>query len=91
VRQRVFVKLEKKLACDLRPGDLFIIELPDPEYFTRELNRADPSIMLFLRTNVPSEMIEDSDILVHKVHIVITDPEDPPPPKVNPFAPPGMN
>jgi hypothetical protein len=90
MKQKAFVKLEKKLACDLRPGELFVLEPPDTEYFTREMNRADPMIPLYLRTNVPPDMFDDMDLIVYKVHVIITDPEDPAPPRVNPHAPPGM-
>jgi hypothetical protein len=47
-------------------------------------------IPLYLRTNVPPDMFDDMDLIVYKVHVIITDPEDPAPPRVNPHAPPGM-
>jgi len=84
MRQRAFVKLEKKLAIDLKPGEMFILE---PEL---DLNIGSPVIQVFVRTNAPSEGFSDMDSTVYKLHIVIVDPEDPAPPKVNPHSPPGM-
>jgi hypothetical protein len=86
--QKVFVKLEKKLACDLKPGELFIME--EPSGFERALNIGDVGVVLMLRTNYNGE-IDDPDVTVHKVHIVIVDREDPGPPKVDPHNPPGMH
>jgi hypothetical protein len=85
MRQKAFVKLEKKLACDIRPGELFVT---DTEI---DINENKPALMVFLRTNMSSDDIDDGDMTVYKVHIVIVDPEDPAPPKINPHAPPGMN
>ena len=83
--QRVFVKLEKCLVCDLRPGELFILPPPDPQYFERELNRAMVSLPVDIRTNVPTR---NSDT-VYRVHINIIDREKPLPPRVDPHKPPG--
>lgn len=87
--QKVFVKAEKCLTCDLKPGELYISELPDPEYFGRELNRAHVALPLSLRTNVLVESAPDREKLVYRIHIVIIDRDDPLPPRVNPHAPPG--
>ena len=76
--QKAFIKLEKKLACDLKPGELFVQE-PIPQH---EMNGPSPIISTFLRTNMPSEEFSDMDTVVYKVHIVLTDPEDPAPPRV---------
>lgn len=85
MNQKVFVKTEKCLVCDLKPGELFIMELPDPEYFQRELNRAHDALAIMLKTNV---QVRD-ERRAYRVHIVIIDREDPLPPRVNPHAPPG--
>lgn len=90
MKQKAFVKLEKRLASDLKPGELFVMELPDPDFFTRAMNGADPVVMAYIRTNVSPDMFDDMDVVVFKVHIVVTDPEDPLPPRINPHAPPGM-
>ncbi len=87
--QKVFIKTEKCLACDLKPGELFISELPDPEYFKRELNRAHAALSVLLRTNVLALDAPDREKVIYRVHIVIIDREDPLPPRVNPHAPPG--
>jgi hypothetical protein len=88
--QKVFVKTEKCLACDLKPGELFIRELPDPEYFGRELNRAHAALSVSLRTNVEVTDAPDREMLVYRVHIVIIDRDDPLPPRVDPHKPPGV-
>ena len=49
---KAIVKPEKVMACDLKPGDIFQLELPDPMYFNNEMNREDVAIPVFLRTNV---------------------------------------
>lgn len=87
MKQKAFIKLEKKLAVDLRPGDLFLLE-PVEQH---EMNGPSPVLSAFLRTNVSPEEFSDMDAVVYKVHIIITDPEEPLPPRVNPHAPPGMN
>jgi hypothetical protein len=84
--QRAFIKLEKKLACDLKPGELFV-----PEQISQHnMEGPSPVISAFLRTNMPSEEFSDMETLVYKVHIVLVDPEDPAPPKLDPHSPPGM-
>jgi hypothetical protein len=87
--QKVFVKTEKCLACDLKPGELFIKELPDQEYFGRELNRAHAALGVLLRTNVGARDAPDREDMVYRVHIVIIDRDDPLPPRVDPHKPPG--
>lgn len=89
--QKAFIKLEKKLACDLRPGDLYVIEVDDTVRFVNEMNGALPMMALYIRTNAPSEDFEDMDFPVHKVHVTIVDPDEGLPPRVNPHAPPGMD
>jgi hypothetical protein len=85
--QKIFAKLEKKLAYDLKPGELFITE--DPEGFERGLEGSEPALILMLRTNLSQEEIEDGEMLVYRVHLVLVNREDPAPPKINPHAPPG--
>jgi hypothetical protein len=84
--QKAFVKLEKCLACDLKAGDLYITDLPDREFFQRELNRTDGGVMVYVRTNVPT----GDTAMTYRVHIEIIDPERPLPPRVYPHAPPGV-
>jgi hypothetical protein len=86
--QKMFVKLEKHLACDLKPGDLFVMQTP--ESFAAELRADDLAVLVMLKTNVPSEDAADGDALVYKLHIDVVDREAPAPPKVYPHAPPGM-
>jgi hypothetical protein len=87
--QKAFIKLEKKLACDLRPGDLFVTEVEDTVRFVSEMNGGNPMMVMYLRTNIPPDDFEDMDAPVYKVHITIVDPEEGLPPRVNPHAPPG--
>lgn len=84
--QRALIKLEKKLACDLKPGELFLQE-QIPQH---DMEGPSPIISAFIRTNMPPEEFGDMETMVYKVHITIVDPEDPAPPKVNPHSPPGM-
>jgi hypothetical protein len=84
--QRAFLKMEKKLACDLKPGEFFV-----PEQITQhQMEGPSPMISVFLRTNMPPEEFSDMETLVFKIHVVVIAPEDPAPPKVNPHLPPGM-
>jgi hypothetical protein len=89
--QKAFIKLEKKLACDLRPGELFVVEMEDTTRFINEMNGGDPMMAVYLRTNIPPDDFEDMDAVVYKIHISIVDPEEGLPPRVNPHAPPGTN
>jgi hypothetical protein len=91
MKQKAFIKLEKKMACDLKPGELFLMELPDPDFMTRAMNGTEPAAVVYLRTNVSPDMFDDMDVMIHKVHVQITDPEDPLPPRINPHAPPGVS
>jgi hypothetical protein len=84
--QKAFVKAEKCLACDLKAGDLYVEELPDQQYFQRELNRTSGGTQVYIRTNVPTKDTK----LVYRIHIEIIDPERPRPPRVYPHAPPGV-
>lgn len=84
--QKVFVKFEKYLSCDLKPGDLFITE--DPSDFNAEMN--DLAVIVMLRTNEEADDVKDNEIIVHKLIITIVDREAPAPPKLDPHAPPGM-
>lgn len=86
----VFIKAEKHLACDLRPGDIFVMEMPDHEYFSRELNGDKVAILVMLRTNVSDEELEDREEVVYKLNITATRPGEMNPAKINPHAPPGM-
>jgi len=88
--QRVSIKLEKMLACDLKPGQLFMTT-DDPAGITRLVNSEEqPMLMVFMRNNTDADEFEDMDQPVYRVHIVIADSEEPAPPKVNPHEPPGM-
>jgi hypothetical protein len=87
MRQKAFIKLEKKLACDLKPGELFTSEESAHEYMHGE----EIAVTAFIRSNLPAEDVDDGDTIVYKIHIVITDPEDPAPPRVDPHAPPGVS
>jgi hypothetical protein len=89
--QKAFIKLEKKLACDLRPGDLFAMDMEDTTRFINEMNGGDPSMAVFLRTNIAADEFEDMDVTVYKVHVTVIDPEEGLPPRINPHAPPGTN
>lgn len=84
--QKAYLKLEKKLAQDLRPGEVFVLDHIPPS----EMNGVSPVLQAFIRTNTSVDDFTDIDTVVYKVHIVLTDPEEPAPPRVNPHAPPGM-
>lgn len=88
--QKAFIKLEKKLAYDLRPGELFVMDVEDTTRFVNEMNGGNPLMPIYLRTNISADEFKDMDVMVYKVHITITDPDEPLPPRVNPHAPPGM-
>jgi hypothetical protein len=89
-RGKVFVRAEKRLACDLRPGDLFVLELPDHEYFSRELNGDKVAVMVMLRTNVADYDIDDREEIVYRLEIVTTLPGEVAPARLDPHSPPGM-
>jgi hypothetical protein len=89
-RGRVFVKAEKYLACDLRPGDIFVLEPPDHEYFSRELNGDKVALVVMLRTNVTDEDLDDREQIVYKLNITATLPGEVAPAKVDPHSPPGL-
>ena len=80
------MKLEKYLACDLKPGDLFTTE--DPNNFNMEMT--DLAVVIMLKTNEEAEDREGNDLIVHKIHITVVDREAPAPPKLDPHAPPGF-
>jgi hypothetical protein len=84
--QKLFVKFEKKLAHDLKPGELFITE--SPEEFEQELDGV--AMIVMLRTNMPADEVDDGEMVVYRVHLVLVNREDPAPPKMSPHAPPGM-
>jgi hypothetical protein len=89
-RGKVFVRAEKRLACDLRPGDVFVLDLPDSEYFPRELNGDKVAILVMLRTNVDDEELNDRENVVYKLEIVTTLPGEVAPARLDPHSPPGM-
>jgi hypothetical protein len=89
-RGRVFVKAEKRLACDLRPGDIFVLELPDREYFAKELNGDKVALLVMLRTNVTDEDLDDREQVVYKLDITATLPGEVAPAKIDPHSPPGF-
>lgn len=91
--KKLFVKLEKKLAVDLEPGDIFIADLPDPEWLRREINRTDVAVVVMLRTNVSAEDVEDKETIVYKVHIEVSrtpDRAEVLARRVDPYTPPGL-
>ena len=90
MKGRVFVRAEKRLACDLRPGDVFVLDLPDGEYFARELNGDKVALMVMLRTNVSTDDVEDREEVVYKLEIVATQPGEAAPAKLDPHSPPGF-
>jgi hypothetical protein len=90
MRGKVFVKAEKHLACDLRPGDIFVLEVPDHDYFNRELNGENVAIVVMLRTNVSDEELEDRENVVYKLNIMAVAPGEVNPAKINPHSPPGV-
>jgi len=89
-RGKVFVRAEKRLACDLRPGDIFVLELPDTEYFARELNGNNIALMVMLRTNVSDEDVDDREEVVYRLEIVTTLPGEVAPARLDPHSPPGF-
>lgn len=89
-RGRVFVRAEKRLACDLRPGDIFVLELPDHDYFQKELNGDKVALLVMLRTNVSDEDLEERENVVYKLEIVATLPGEVAPAKLDPHTPPGF-
>lgn len=89
-RGKVFVRAEKRLACDLRPGDIFVLEMPDSEYFSRELNGNKVAILVMLRTNVDDDGLDDRENIVYKLDIVTTLPGETAPARLDPHSPPGM-
>lgn len=89
--QKAFVKLEKKLACDLKPGELFAMDMPDPLRFANEMEGGNPMMAVYLRTNIDADEFEDMDVTVYKIHLTVVDPDEVLPPKVNPHAPPGTH
>ena len=86
--QKLYVKMEKYLACDLKAGDLFI-EGGDVDSFNLGLTN-DLAVVVMVRTNVPDTGVEDGDMVVFKLHIAVADRESPGPRKVDPHAPPGL-
>lgn len=89
---RVKLRVEKKLACDLKPGDIFVMadSIPDPKYFEREMEKSDVALPVLLRTNVDSEGIDDRESEVLKLDPIITNKADEPETRVDPHEPPGM-
>lgn len=91
--KKLFVKLEKKLAIDLEPGDIFILDLPDPEWVKRELNRTDVALVVMMRTNVSADDIEDRETVAYKLHIetsITPDHAETLARRVDPHTPPGL-
>lgn len=84
--QKAFIKLEKKLACDLKPGELVVLE----PFTQKDMEGPAPVLTAFIRTNAPADDFSDTETLMYKVHITLVDPEDPAPPKIDPHSPPGM-
>ena len=55
---KAIIKPEKTMAVDLRPGEVFVMELPDPQFFTREMEE-EIAIPVFLRTNADASDATD--------------------------------
>jgi len=91
--KKAFVRLEKCLACDLEPGDLFTMDLPDTDWFKREMNRTDVALVVMLRTNLDAADIEDKESVVYKILVSVShtpDHEEMLNKRVDPHVPPGM-
>ena len=87
---KAIVKPEKVMACDLKPGDIFQLELPDPMYFNNEMNWEHVAIPVFLRTNVDAWDVSDATDIVYRLNIVVVNEGHPMDVRVDPFVPPGM-
>lgn len=85
--RKVFLRSEKCLACDLRPGDFFLLDPPDIEEL---LNGESVVMSLLMRTNVEEEEIEDPDTVVYKLTVLTTSPTKPTPSMLDPHSPPGV-
>lgn len=91
--KKAFVRLEKCLACDLEPGDLFTMDLPDADWFKREMNRTDVALVIMLRTNLDAADIEDKETVVYKIHVstsLTPDHADLLGRRIDPHSPPGL-
>jgi hypothetical protein len=67
-----------------------VIELPDTDYFARELNGDQVALIVMLRTNVSDEDLDDREQVVYKLDITATLPGEVAPAKLDPHTPPGF-
>jgi hypothetical protein len=86
---KVILKPEKTMAVDLKPGDVFVMELPDPQFFTRQLEE-EIAIPVLLRTNIDASDATDALSIVYRLNITIVNNGHPLDMRVDPFLPPGM-
>lgn len=77
------------MAVDLKPGDVFVMELPDPQFYTHEME-AEIAIPVFLRTNADASEATDGLSIVYKLNITVVNEGHPLDMRVDPFMPPGM-
>lgn len=91
--KKAFVRLEKMMACDLEPGDIFTLDLPDPEFYRREMNRTDVALVVMLRTNLDASDIEDKETICYKLLIDVSLTSDRAADlgkRIDPNSPPGL-
>jgi hypothetical protein len=83
---KVFLRSEKCLACDLQPGDLFVMDQPRSDLLDSE----DVVVSLLLRTNLSIDELEDKETIVYKLTVLVTPPERVTPAAIDPHIPPGF-
>jgi hypothetical protein len=86
---KAIVKPEKTMAVDLKPGDVFVMELPSPQFFTSEMEE-EIAIPVFLRTNIDASDATDANNIVYRLNITVVNEGHPLDMRVDPFIPPGM-
>jgi hypothetical protein len=86
---KAIVKPEKMLAVDLKPGDIFAMELPHPQFFTQEMEE-EIAIPVFLRTNADASDATDGLNIVFRLNVTVVNEGHPLDMRVDPFMPPGM-
>lgn len=83
--RRVFLRSEKCLACDLQPGDFFVLDPPDIE---EALNGENVVMSVLMRTNASE--VEDEQTVVYRLEVLTSKPSDPKPSLIDPHSPPGV-
>jgi hypothetical protein len=85
--RKVFLRSEKCLACDLQPGDFFVLDAPDVE----ELLNGEAIVMsVLMRTNADGGDMEDPETIVYRLTVLMTHPAKPMPAMIDPHSPPGL-